>query len=523
MEWVEIALVLGLAVLAGGFANRFLKVPAPWAWLAMGIGLAFVPGLHEVTLPPDVVLYIFLPALLYWESLNTSLRSFRYDIRVILLLSVGLVFATAAAVAGLGSLLGLTLPVALVLGAVLSPTDATAVSAMSPKLPRRIDTMLKGESLINDGSALALYSVAVAAVVASRDPSVGEISLRFVWSVVIGIAAGLAAGYVVFLLRRVALQPMLAGTISVLTPFALYLPAELAQGSGVVAVVTGGLLLSRLMPRIVSAEARTTAFDFWRLASYVINAVLFILIGLQARTVFETYVSDGWVEVVVLTVAIAVTIFAVRFVWVIAMAPLIRLVDRRPSQRERRVPFRIRAVLIWGGFRGAVSLAAALSIPALVASGAQFPGRETIVAVTFGVIVLLLVGQGATMPLVVRRARIPVEHVSADEHRFAVQHVVEAALSHLEADAAEERASDASRDEVRDRLNVALDDARRSAGPGEDRSDLTVRRLLLRAIGRKRAALDLLRREGRIDDLVFLDVLAELDHEELRLEDGLEA
>ena len=521
MAGLEIAVILGFAVLAGGLAGRYLRMPAPWAWLIIGTGLSFLPGLHEVSLPPDVVLFLFLPALLYWEALNTSLQLFRYDLRVILLLSVGLVFATAAAITGIGSLLGLAVPVALVLGAVLSPTDATAVSAMAPRLPRRIDTMLRGESLVNDGSALALYSVAVAAVVAGRDPSIGEISLRFLWSVIGGILAGLVAGYLLYLLRRIAQQPSLAGTISVLSPFALYLPAEMIHGSGVVAVVTGGLLLGRLMPRTVSAQSRTLGFDFWRVATYVINGTLFVLIGLQARSVVELFSEDGWLSVLLIGVICAATIFAVRLGWVALMAPVIRLIDRRPSQRERRVPFRTRLVLVWGGFRGAISLAAALAVPLVTASGEPFPGRDVLIAATFIVIVILLLGQGATMNLVIRAARIPPERDDVDERRFAAVEAIQTALEHLDADAADEHAPDDATTEVRGRLEQDLSHARdaieREVSEAEDD---VIRRLLLRTVARKREAVERLRRERRIDDGVFLDVQREIDHEELRLRDN---
>ncbi|MFH8249214.1 Na+/H+ antiporter [Microbacterium sp. B2969] len=517
MLGLEIAVILGLAVLAGGLAGRYLRFPAPWAWLVIGAALSLLPGLHEVSLPPEVVLFLFLPALLYWEALNTSLQLFRYDLRVILLLSVGLVFATAAVVTGLGQLFGLGVAVALVLGAVLSPTDATAVAAMAPPLPRRIDTMLKGESLVNDGSALALYSVAIAAVVAGRDVTIGEISLRFLLAVGVGIAAGLGVGYLLYLLRRLAQHPSLAGTISVISPFVLYLPAEVLHGSGVVAVVTGGLLLGRLMPRTVSAQSRVQGFDFWRVATYVINGALFVLIGLQARSVFETFADDGWQQVLLLSVLCAVTVFAVRLIWVLLMAPVIRLLDRRPSQRARRVPLRTRLVLVWGGFRGAVSLAAALAVPFVTDANEDFPGRETIIAVTFAVIVFILLGQGATMPLIVRAARIPPEHEDRDEHRLAEVEAIEHALAHLDHDA--DDVPDDTRAEVRDRLERDLGRARLSVSSPDDEeeTDAALRRLLLRTVSRKREAVTRLRRERRIDDAVFLDVQREIDHEELRL------
>lgn len=513
MQGLEIAVVLGLAVLAGGLAGTYLKIPAPWAWVAIGVLVSFVPEWGEIALPPEIVLYIFLPALLYWEALNISVHGFRYDLRVILLLSIGLVVATAAAITGIGAILGLALPVALVLGAVLSPTDATAVAAMTPHLPRRLDTMLRGESLINDASALALYTVAVAAVVAGRDPSLGEIGLRLVWALLIGVIGGFVAGYLLYLLRRVARQPQLSATISVVTPFILYLPAEMLGGSGVVAVVAGGLTLSVVLPRVVTAQSRTLGFDFWRVASYIVNGALFVLIGLQARTVIDIYVHGDGVRVLLLTLAVTVAVFVVRLLWVTVMAPLIRLLDRRPSQRARRVPFRIRAVIVWGGFRGAVSLAAALSVPAVVADGAGFPDRELLVAVTFGVIVLLLVVQGATMPLVVRRARIPAEDTEQQELELAVTTMTRHALDGLDADAAATGASDEVRASVRRQLEHALD------GHGGSGDAAGTRALRLKAIARKRAALERLRATQRIDDAVFLRVQEDLDHEELRLHD----
>lgn len=514
MGGVEIAVILGVSVLCGGLANTYLRIPAPWAWLGIGVLVSFIPGLHRIELPPDVVLYIFLPALLYWEALNISVHRFRFDLRVILLLSVGLVFATAAAVAGLGYLMGLALPVALVLGAILSPTDATAVAAMAPRLPRRIDTMLRGESLINDASALALFAVAVAAVVAGRDPEPGEIGLRFLWAIAAGAALGIATGYVLYLLRRIARQPHLSATISVFTPFALYLPAEAVHGSGVVSVVVGGLTLSVLLPRVVTAQSRTLGFDFWRVVSYVVNGALFVLIGLQTSTVVDIYIhGDGWV-VLTLTLLVTVAIFGVRFLWVATMAPIIRLLDRRPAQRARRVPFRIRAVIIGGGFRGAVSLAAALSVPALISDGSPFPERDLLVAVTFGVIVILLITQGATMPLIVKHAGFGHDDGEREEHRLALSHLAAAAVDNLEDDAARTGASPEAREFVRHYLRHTL------ASPhGQDESGTTsdVHALLLATIERKRAELNRLRKARRIDDSVFLRVQADLDHEELRV------
>jgi monovalent cation/hydrogen antiporter len=518
VQGLEIAVVLGLAVLAGGLAQRWARIPAPWVWVVLGAALSFVPTLHDVSLPPDVVLYLFLPALLYWESLNTSLQALRYDARVIALLSVGLVAATAAAVTGLGALLGLAVPVALVLGAILSPTDATAVAAMAPRLPRRVASILRGESLVNDGSALALYTVAVAAVVTGTGVQPLDLSLRFVWAVVIGVGSGLLVGWLISLLRRLARRAVLDDMISILTPFALFLPAELLGASGVVAVVAGGLLLGRLTPRIVPARSRNEGFSFWRASTAVINGALFVLIGLQARSALATFMSDGWGAILALAGATAVAVFGIRVLWNTLSAPVIRLLDRRPSQRARRAAFRTRMVLAWGGFRGAVSLAAALALPLVTSTGSPFPGREAIIAITFVVIVLTLFVQGATMPLVARAARPAPDAAEAHARRHAATEPLREALEHLDADAAAAGADDQAREFVRRTLEHDLEHAR-VTDPGSEAHATGKRRLQLRVLGRRRRELIRLRDARCIDDTVMLDAQEELDYEELRLSD----
>jgi monovalent cation/hydrogen antiporter len=515
VQALVVAVVLGLAVLAGGLVQRWTRLPAPWIWVVLGAGLSFVPALHEVSLPPDVVLYLFLPALLYWEALGTSLQQLRHDWRIVTLLSVGLVAATAAVVAGIGTLLGLAVPVALVLGAILSPTDATAVGAMAPRLPRRVASLLRGESLVNDGSALALYTVAVAAVVAGREVQPLEISLRFVYAVVVGVASGLLVAWLITQARRIARRPAVDDMISVVSPFAMFLPAELLGASGVVAVVAGGLLLTRLTPQILPARSRNEVFSFWRATTTVINGALFVLIGLQARSAFEALVGGGWATVLVLAGVCAVAVFGIRVAWTAAVTPILRLIDRRPAQRERLRPFRTRMVVAWGGFRGAVSLAAALSLPLVTQHEAPFPGRDIVIAVTFVVIVVALFAQGATMPLVIARAHLEPDADEPEERRLALTEPLEQAIEHLDEDAAAAGAGEAARDDVRAILEQELERALR---PVEGDAVAEGRhRLLLRSLRRRRDEVVRLRNEHRIDDGVMLDAQAALDYEELRV------
>lgn len=517
MEAVVIALTLGAAVLAGDLAGKYLRVPPPCAWILIGSGLSFVPGLHDVTLPADVVLFVFLPALLYWECLNTSVGLIRYDLRVIVLLSVGLVFTTAAAVTGVGVLLGLAPSVALVLGAVLAPTDGTATSNLAPGMRRRIAAIIRGESLMNDGSALALYSVAVTAVVAGRAVHLADFSLRFVYVVAVGVVTGLLVALVIRWLRNFAHRPRIDDTISMLTPFALFLPAELLDASGVVAVVAGGLYLSRTLPRIVEARSRSETYSFWRASTHVINGVLFVLIGLQARSVVETFVHDGWVRLALLCALAYVVVMAVRLAWVPVIAQLIRLFDRRPQQRGRREPFRVHAVIAWSGFRGAVSLAAALALPQFIDDGSPFPSRADIIAVTFVVVLITVFLQGLTFPWMVRRAQLDQDPQAERELTLAETEPVRFALDHLDEDAERLGTPAAATERVREELERKLE---ASPAAGDDRRVLEKAHaeLSLAALERVRDRARQLRDEGRIDDSVLATVQETFDIEELHIQ-----
>ena len=520
MTALVIAVVIGLAVLAGALGGKYLRIPAPWIWIVAGAVLSFVPGLHQVSLPSEVVIFLFLPVLLYWETLSTSFQLIRANLRVILLLGIGLVFVTAAVIAGLGHMLGLAWPIAIVLGAVISPTDATAVATMAPHLPRRPATVLRAESLINDASALALWTVAVGAIAAGTAVQPLDISLRFVWAVVGGVLGGIVFGFVCVLLRKIARRTDIADVVGVLSPFLLYLPAEAVNASGVVAVVVGALLLGRFSPRISTAAARNEGFSFFRVTTYLINGGLFVLIGLQARPVFETFVGDGWRQVLTLSAVAAIAVFAVRFLWIQLTTVLIRALDRRDSQRARRAPFRQRLVSSWGGFRGAVSLAAALAIPVETMDGVRIPERETVIAVTFVVVVVTIFLQGATMPAVVRRARFEEDRAEQDELHLVHIAPLETALEHLDEDAQEAGVSEEVSRHVRDMLEHRLELVR-SNGPGEDedeqRPDRAKARLQLAVLARKREAAISLRDEGRIDDGVLLSAQQRFDLEELRL------
>jgi CPA1 family monovalent cation:H+ antiporter len=523
---LEIVVVVGVLVLLGGVLGRRLHLPAPLVQLGLGVGVGFVPGLGDVEMPPDVVLFLFLPALLYWESLTTSLREIRANLRVITLQAVGLVAVTTLTVAAVAHALGVGWPVAFVLGAVVAPTDATAVTAVAGRLPRRPATILRAESLVNDGTALVFYGVAVGIAVGSLHIGPGGIALRLVLSYAGGIAVGLAVAALVVVVRRSLDDPRTENLLSVLTPFAAYLPAELLHVSGVVAVVGCGLLLSQAGGRVVGARTRVQARAFWQLTTFLLNGALFVLVGLQLHVVLRSY--DGRLGTGVLAaVVVSLVVVGTRLVWSNTMPYVLRTLDRRAAQRVRRVGFRQRQPGAWAGFRGAVSLAAALAVPATRTDGGPLEGRTLVLLVTFGVIVFTLVVQGLTLPAVVRWARLP-----EDPRERAELHLAEETATHAARAAIDRRAAElgvahgvvvrvrAQYEQLLEELELRHVEPDGTPVDGDPRALAALedeRRLRLALLADKRRAVQRLRHERRIDDLVLQRVQAQLDVEEVRL------
>ncbi|MFI5073535.1 MAG: Na+/H+ antiporter [Actinomycetales bacterium] len=519
MLGLEMVVVVGVAlVLCGALAQRFPVAPAI-SLLAVGALLGFVPALRDVQLPPEVVLLLFLPALLYWESLTTSLREIRSNLRVVVLTSTVLVVATAAAVAAVAHhLLGMGWGPAWVLGAALAPTDATAVGVLARALPRRTVTVLRAESLVNDGTALVIYGIAVGVTVGQQDLGFWPVS----WLLVLSYGGGVLAGGLVWLLssqaRRRIDDPTLENIAVLVTPFAAFLLADLAHASGVLAVVVCGLLMSQTAPRITSAAARQQMVGFWSLATTVLSSALFLLVGLQGHVAVRNLTSTTSVRALVDIVVVTAVVIGTRWFWLYTTPYLIRLVDRRQAQAARRIGARQRMVSATAGFRGAVSLALALAVPNQLDSGAPFPDRDLIIVITCGVIVLTLL-QAVFLPGVVRSARLPVD-TSVDEER----HLAEVATTDAAYEAIGVTARHLGSDErVVDRVRHEIDKRRKllaADGAGDDPvvlHDDQYTALRLALLGRERATLVQLRDEQQIDDIVLRQVQARLDQEEVRL------
>lgn len=524
MLGLELVVVLGVAVLVGNVAGQRLGIAPPVVLLVTGVLLGFIPAVREAQLPPEVVLLLFLPVLLYWESLTTSLREIRTNLRGILQLSTVLVILTAWAVAATGHALGLPWGPAWVLGAAMAPTDATAVGVLARALPRRQVTILRAESLINDGTALVVYGLAVGITVGEEHLSMPHVGGLFLLAYGGGALVGVVVAWVNMNLRRRLKDPLLGNLVMILAPFTAYLLAELVEASGVLAVVVSGLIMSQVAPRIIQAEHRTQALAFWPLATFIINGALFVLVGVQLQYAVRDLGRADLQDALIAVGVICVVLVAVRFAFLYASTYLVRAFDRRPQQRMLRVGHRTRVVNGLAGFRGAVSLAMVLSVPQTLDSGEPFPDRSFIVFVTSGVILVTLVVQGLLLPVAVRWAKLPPDTSVDEEHDLAETTAIEEAIKAMPQLVADLQSNPKIAEWLRQEYEAHLASVRaRSAGAHDDpavhqHQDYLALRLAL--IANKRATVVRLRDERRIDDTVLRRLQAALDSEEVRLSGG---
>ncbi|MCV7122179.1 Na+/H+ antiporter [Mycobacterium lacus] len=518
---VIVALVT--TVVVGTILGRRYRVGPPVLLILLGALLGLIPRFGGVHIDGELVLLLFLPALLYWESLNTSFREIRANLRVIAMTSIGLVIATAVAVSWTARAMGMESHAAAVLGAVLSPTDAAAVAGLAKKLPRRALTVLRAESIINDGTALVLFGVTVSVAVGGA--AVGPVALtsRFVESYLGGIAAGLIVGGLVTLLRRRIDAPLEEGALSLLTPFAAFLLAQTFECSGVVAVLVSALVITYVSPRVIRARSRLQSFAFWDISTFLINGSLWVFVGVQIPGALRGIagVGGGLRHAVWLALAVAGVIIVTRFACVELTTVVGRAVDKGMRRQARQVGWRQRCVTSWAGFRGAVSLAAALAVPLTAHGGAPFPDRSLIIFVVSGVILVTVLVQGSTLPLVVRWARMPEDVAHADELQLARTRGAQAALDALPVVADELGAGP----ELVKRLtkeyeeHAAIAEATGDPSANSDlaeRGDLA-RRVRLGVLEHKRRAITELRDQNRIDDIVLRELQATMDLEEVRL------
>ena len=505
---------------------NWLRVPYPIPLVIGGLLLGLVPGIPDIRLNPDLVLLVFLPPLLYASAFFVDLRALRTDARVISLQAIGLVIATAAVVAVIAhELIHLPWAVSFVLGAIVSPTDPAAATAVMRRVgaPRRMVNILEGESLFNDATALVAYKVAVAAAVGASF-SASHTVLEFVVDAAGGIAIGLAVGFLIAEVRKRVSDVNTELTISLFSAYGAFVPADKLGVSGVLAAVTAGIYLGFRAPEIASPESRMQGFAMWSVLTFLLNATLFILIGLQLPVIVDGLSGQPAGEVIGYAAAVSAAVISIRFVWNFVLTVLIRAIDRRPSQRARRAGWRNRVVGGWAGMRGAVSLAAALALPVHTHAGAPLPGRSLIQFITFALILVTVVGQGLTLPFLIRRLGV-VEDGTEEEHEELRARLViaRAALDRVDELEREEWTRDATVERVRNLYRFRQRRFKARAGKIEDadgieESSFAYQRMMHEIYAAQRQELVRLRNRRDISADVMRRVEREIDLEESRLE-----
>ncbi|MCW2517069.1 MAG: nha [Mycobacterium sp.] len=523
LEVVIAGLLLAVAGL-GALACR-LSVPYPIMLVIGGAVFGFIPGLPTVDLDPDLVLALFLPPLLYKSSIYANFGDFRANLRGLTLSTVVLVLVTMSAVACAAHLLipGMSWQAAFVLGAIVSPTDPVAAATIMRRLeaPRRLVSAVEGEGLFNDGTALVAYRVALAATVAGGF-SLADAGLRFVLGAVGGVAIGLAVGWLSAWVRKRIYDVQISVTISLLTGYAAFLPAEAVGASAVLAVVAAGIYMAVRSPEILDARPRLQGYFVWDIVDFLINAILFTLVGLQLRAIVGGLTDYGLGTLTVYALAVTGAVVGVRLLWFFSVPYLIRMIDRRPEQRERRLPASGRLIMAWSGMRGAVSLAVALALPLTIADGSNFPQRDLILFLTFAVILFTLVVQGLTLPTLIRRLGVGGGSTDTDEEVRARLVASKAALAQIDALAGEEWTRDDTAQRMRGMYEYRAQRFAAQLGKidddgYEDRS-LAYQQMIRLVLQAQRAALISMRREGKLSNEALNRIMRELDLEESRLE-----
>jgi Na+/H+ antiporter len=501
-----------------GTAAKVVGVPYPIVLVLGGLVLGALP-LPHVELQPDLVLVIFLPPLLYAAAFFANLRDLRADMRSIGLAAIVLVLVTTGVVAVVAHAVVPDMPwaAAFTLGAIVAPTDPIAATTIARRLgaPRRIVTLLEGEGLLNDGTALVAYKVAIGAVGGSF--SATHAGWEFLWGAAGGVAIGLAAGWIVTEVRRRLDDTVIETTISLLSGYAGYVPAEQLHCSGVLAAVTTGIYVGFRAPEIASASQRLSGFAMWEVLQFLLNAILFVLVGLQLPVVLDGLEGTHWTTLLGYAAAISAAVTLTRLVWQQSVVFVIRAVDHRESVRARRSTWQLRMVGGWAGMRGAVSLAVALALPL------DFEQRDLLIFLTFAVIFATLVLQGLTLPPLIRWLGV-IDDGSQESHEELKARLVatKAALARID----ELKQEDWTRDDTLDRLQRQYEYRKRrlAARAGkveddgyEDRS-FQYQTILREVLEAQRAEVVRLRNQGTISNEIMHRIERELDLEDERLE-----
>ena len=515
MYGAELILGLLIAVAALVTVARRLEIAYPIFLVIGGLVLGLVPGVPRIQVDPDLIFLIVLPPLLYIAAFFTPVQSLRANLGTISSLAVGLVVVSACAVAAVAHALipGITWSVAFVLGAIVAPPDAIAATAVTRRLavPRQIVTILEGESLLNDATALTIYSIALAVAAGAVFSPTGAI-VTFAGAILGGCAIGIAVGWVIAHVRARIEDTPVEMTISLLTPYAAFLPADRLGASGVIATVAAGLYLGHRGSHIMGADARLTGRAVWETVTFLLNGFVFIVMGLEVPLLLRALTPSQAIRLIGIGVAVTALLVLVRAAWVFATVLLPQRIRGRPDALACSL------VLSWAGMRGVVSLAAALALPLTLSASA----REALVIVTLTVIVLTLVGQGLTLPWLIRTLRLGTDAGIREEEARARQRLLEAAthrLDELEPVWPGHRPLlDQLRETYRHRAEHVERQREAADGDSEDRELIEHREIRRTVIDAEREALLRLRAAGEVSDDVLRGLERELDLEERRMD-----
>jgi CPA1 family monovalent cation:H+ antiporter len=514
------AVLVSLLVIAVlyGLAGK-VGVPYPTLFVLGGLALAFVPGLPRLALEPDLILLVFLPPLLFIAATETPTRELRRWLWPIVRLAFLLVLLTMVVVAVVAQTLVPTFgwAAALTFGAILAPTDALAATSVFRRLglPRVARTLIEGEALFNDALSLVAYRAGVLTVASGGALVLATAVGGVVFAVVAGIAIGFAVGWVAVEVFRRLEEPTVEVVLSVVVPFAAYLPADYFGASGVLASVTAGLVVGSQLSKVLGAQTRVLWLSTWKMIGFVLNGFVFVLIGLQLPEVVAGLMDRNLVEVLLPVVAICAAVILTRFVYVYAASYLPNSAARQVAEQDAPLAGRLKFIVGWSGMRGAVSLAAALALPA------NFPERDLILLTTFVLILITLVGQGATLPLLIRRDGWDGAGFDADEGTAARALAYRAGLYEL----GRQREKWSSHAPLFDRLESGLNDRLDHLETHEGEEDEEHRKereeheqIQQAIIDAERTAVIALRDAGEINDETLREIEREFDLEELRME-----
>ena len=523
MKPIEILTSLVMLTTLLAVVARRLNVSYPILLVIVGLFIGWVPGLPPVELEPDVVFLIFLPPLLYgaaWTINNANLARYR---RSVGLLAIGLVLFMSTLVALVSHWLipDFSWAQGFLLGAIIAPPDAVAASSVTRGLgiPKRINTVLEGESLVNDATSLVLYRFALAAVITGQF-SLAQAGWQFVSSSVMSVGLGLAIAWVMQHVHRALRNDAVTNTaVTLLIPYGVYLLAEHLHLSGVLAVVTTGLFLSWRDGEIFSYQTRLQAYNVWDIVTFLLNGLVFVLIGLQLPQIINGLNTVSLGQAVGYASILAVTIIVGRIIWVFpgALAPF--WLSRRVRETEKRPNWREIAVVAWAGMRGVVSLASALALPNLLPNGQPFPGRDLMLFLTFALIFVTLVAQGLSLPLLIRWLGV---HDTADEHeqeRDLRKQVAQAAIAHLEANHSAGDVPDSVLNQLKQAYEMKINhlSGNSTYAPNSSKPYTQFAQLQLELIDMGRNVIEEKRRLGELNDELLHKLNQELDLEAVRI------